>query len=987
MRDEEEVSRTNGGVAWLAWWGFVLAAACGGAPGLSSDADSDDGDGDGGGDALLVNPGSFPTDPKSGDLAWVVSTPGAEGPVSVAVDPQGNIFVVATQTGAVSLGSVHVPPPTSGNGLLVLKLRPDGIPIWGRSVMSAPTIHARSVAVTPAGDVVIGGDLETGPSYDTEDGFVVALDGDDGATRWSKALASSWEDRVAGIAVGPDAKSVTSIYVYGKLSEAAEIDGQAFPAGAYLLRYDESGTLRWAQSFPRLDPGYVGSLALDPQRGPVITGTFSGDLTLGDQVLTAEHDGNWSRDVVVAGFAPDRQLRFARQIFSDSVAWSYNVAVAPRGDVYVASDTGGSEAIVDDHLISTVDSTRHLFLLRLTPEGGYASATVIRGREDADLFDVATDAAGVTYLLGTCRGQVDVQPEITCAGQGSIIVAHDANNEYQWATYVTPAQLEAIAPAPGNRLIVAGRALSPTIDFGGVQLSTQQLFIAALAGGSARLPSPLPAAPTISSVQLGGANDRELRQGGTGTLVIQGTGLDRVTKARLGDFDVHVPAGAGTAGALYLPVTIPHGQAPGWLGLTLGNAGGSTQTANAVLVTPVVVSPLGSDNGRGTFTSPLRLCTPNLELRYGDVLLLRDGIHTCNNIIDVRRGVSIRGEGESAAFIRGTAVGESGAFGGFKVLAGSLGTSTIERVTIESVRSEFAYAIWGSSGVRLAVTDVDILGSGYVGNGISVSDGAVATVTRYRYQRSGIALLIADGHVDASEVEVSVADQGVRMLAGTLNLADSFISSYLPAVEVSSLSDLYWTRKVTIARTTLRSGLVLQNAQVTIIDSTIDSSSSGFVGVDQEAGALTLTNSFVRGFSDACIRTEPRYDEVYDHLRMANLTLDHAELTCGRGVDYDTRGGGHFSLRHSRVRATAGAAVTVGGEFTAVDLGTAASPGDNQLESAPGSPALRDGRHEAGAAVDAHGTTLNGVTFDGDVLGPVNVSGAYRLDGPNTIRF
>jgi outer membrane protein assembly factor BamB len=199
MRDEEEVSRAGGGVAWLAWWGLVLAAACGGDPESASDASSDDS-----GDALRVAPGSLPADPKGGELAWVVSAPGAEGPMSVAVDPQGNIFVVATQTGAVSLDSVYVPPPTSGNGLLALKLSPGGKPIWGRSIMSAPTIHARSMAVTPAGAVVIGGSLKTGPSYGDEDGFVIALDGEDGATRWSKALASSWEDRVAGIAVGPD---------------------------------------------------------------------------------------------------------------------------------------------------------------------------------------------------------------------------------------------------------------------------------------------------------------------------------------------------------------------------------------------------------------------------------------------------------------------------------------------------------------------------------------------------------------------------------------------------------------------------------------------------------------------------------------------------------------------------------------------------------------------------------------------------------------
>ncbi len=105
---------------------------------------------------------------------------------------------------------------------------------------------------------MIGGSIRlTDPSDGAQDGIsVIALDGDDGAMRWSKTLASSGrDDRVDGIAVGPDTENATAIYVYGELARSTVIDGQTNPAGAYLLRYDESGTRRWAQSFPRLDPG------------------------------------------------------------------------------------------------------------------------------------------------------------------------------------------------------------------------------------------------------------------------------------------------------------------------------------------------------------------------------------------------------------------------------------------------------------------------------------------------------------------------------------------------------------------------------------------------------------------------------------------------------------------------------------------------------------------------------------------------------------
>ncbi len=869
------MKREAGKTRWVAGMVLVLAAACGGGPtdpGSDPSPDPGGGGGDGGGgDPPPAHPGPFPSDPRGGEFAWVVSAPGAVDPVSVAVDGEGSIFVVATQTGAVKLGSVSLPAPSGGKALLALKLTPEGKAIWGRSVATALDIRAQALAITPAGDAVIGGKLRTGASAGTEDAFVRVLDGDDGETIWHAPLASSSSDHVAGVAVGADGAGATAIYVYGKLGSSGTIGDHPFPAGAYLLRYAGDGTLRWTESFPRLDPGLGGSLALDPQRGPVITGVFHGELLLGDQlVLTAEHVGE-SEDAVVAGFTADGQLRFARQLFATSHTspW-HNVAVAPGGDIYVASDTSGSEIVVDDHVIPTPDSIHHLFLLRLTPEGRYASSAVIAGRQSEASHQVATDDAGAAYLLGSCSGQVDVQPEITCTGQGGrIIVSYDAANEYRWATYVTPAWVDAIAPVPGkeapsgevfpsNRLVVAGRALSGKTDFGGVKLPTHQLFIAALASGPARPPVKLPAAPTISSVQLDGTGDREIRHGGTAVLVIRGAGLDEVTRARLGDLDVHVPAGAGTDVELRLPVWIPPGHAPGWLGLVLGNAGGSAQVADAVRVTPVVVSPTASGIGRGTFASPMPLCGPDwLQLlRYGDELRLRDGVHVCDDLVLVRRGVNIRGESRTGTIVRGVD-SMGGGFRGFGVTPGRFGATAIEDLTIDDVDPS-AHAITAGTGRRISVRDVDV--RGVAAGGIRIN-GGVATLTRYRYlQSTGRALEINGGSVDASQVEVGGASDGVWIHRGTLR---------------------------------------------------------------------------VRGSRVAAART----------------------------------------------------AVSLSGELAAADLGTAASPGGNVLESGPGFPALEDGRTEAGVAVDARGTTLNRMSFSGDVLGPADKSGAYRIAGPNTIRF
>jgi len=268
----------------------------------------------------------FPTDPQGGEFAWVVSTDGAGDTVSVAVDAMGNIVVAAHQTGEVTLDSVHVPRPSGDGAVLVLKLTANGKAIWAHSFDGRPRIDPRSVATTPSGDVVVGATFQGNapvpfPPLGQDDGFIAVLDGSTGEVRWSSELASGWDDSVAGVGAGLDATGNEAIYVYGQLGNATTIAGQAVPAGAALLRYDLDGTLRWVQSFPNVNSGFNQTLAVDPARGPVITGNFGGDLVLGDQVLP-------SGGSVVAGFDPDGHVRFARQVLSSFPSFFHSVAAA-----------------------------------------------------------------------------------------------------------------------------------------------------------------------------------------------------------------------------------------------------------------------------------------------------------------------------------------------------------------------------------------------------------------------------------------------------------------------------------------------------------------------------------------------------------------------------------------------------------------------------------------------------------------------------------
>ena len=977
------------------------------------------GSGSDGGGTSTGDPSPFPSDPAGGEFAWVVSSDGARGLVSVAADQDGNIVVAATQTGEVVLGSLHLATPHD-QALLVLKLTSDGTPVWARSFPVAGSVTANGITATSEGDVVIGGQfyggaLQVGDQQMTAvglgDGFVIALDGASGAPRWAAQLGSSsddvYPDLVASVAAGRDADGTEAIYAYGQLGGVYTIDdGVPFPFSfttAFLIRYDRDGTQRWAKSFRDMDGGLPHTLALDPHRGPVITGYASSTLTFGDQV--ADHAS------VVVGLDFDGQVRFARSITSDFQSFSGNLGVASGGDVYFASEFQGTPLVVDDQFVTVIPvdldllaSPFDLFLLRFTSGGRVAFSRMIRSPRSASSIAVVNDAAGASYLLGTCDGEIDVQPEIQCdatIGGGKIVVSHDAGNAYRWATFAQPVDAD-LAAAPGSRLVMAGVALAPEVNFGGIRVPTHSLFIASLGAGPARIPSPLPTAPTISRVALDGASDMQIRQGGAGTLVVAGTALDQVTAARLGALDIHVPAHTATATELRLPVTIPHGHTAGPLTLTLSNASGSALLSGVVTVTPIVVGPTGSTVGRGTFSSPLPLCNAMAtDVSYGDVVQLLDGTYGCREAFFVPVGVVIRGTSEAGTVLQGVGLALDPALG-----PDPFGTTVIENLTIDgasisslgatlTVADVTIHQDPGSNpfsaslslqGGHLAATNIDIDGGGI---GIEVTGNGSATVDGYRFLGGhGTAIDVAFSQLDARHVTVD-ASVGIILEDGTLALADSEISTGGVALDAGDENTPAGTRTVTLMNTRLRSTSVAiteVTTQLTVTDCTLErgpEAVGGIVdGIRVFGGTLTFTRTVLRGFEAAgfALWDAPPF------VTAPNITLDQVDIEVGdtgiEEIEYQDHG--HLSVRNSHVNGQRRGFSLLGG-FATVDLGTADSPGNNQIETASGGLSFEDWGDSG--VVDAHGTTLNGTSYDGDVQGPASVAGAYTLHGSDTIRF
>jgi PKD repeat protein len=227
---------------------------------------------------------------------------------AVAVDSRGDVFVTGAFQRDVDFGGGVLTSRFAGLDVFVAKYAgADGRHVWSTSFWNYGDDIAYGAAVDGNGDVIIGGffgsriDFGTGQMVGpaANNGFVTKLRGSDGKATWARALASSGNSRVYGLAV----ESGGDVLATGFFEGTADLGtGPLVAQGisdTFVARYAGSnGAHVWSRSFPNdgTDTGYGIALAGGTA---AITGHFRGSINFGDGALASAGRS----DVFVAALA------------------------------------------------------------------------------------------------------------------------------------------------------------------------------------------------------------------------------------------------------------------------------------------------------------------------------------------------------------------------------------------------------------------------------------------------------------------------------------------------------------------------------------------------------------------------------------------------------------------------------------------------------------------------------------------------------------
>jgi hypothetical protein len=489
-------------------------------------------------------------------------------------------------------------------------------------------------------------------------------------------------------------------------------------------------------------------------------------------------------------------------------------------------------------------------------------------------------------------------------------------------------------------------------------------------------------APAVSTVLVDGIATREVRQGSTSELTLQGQHLDLVRYVQVGALTAAVVARSETA--VRATLAVPHGFAPGAVSLVV-TADAVTTVPDVLTVTPVVVAEGGRDDGRGTFDAPLRLCAPLLPgmLGAGDTLQLEAGTHRCAGSVAIPPGVIVRGRGAAETIVRG----DTDPFAGL-VVAGAAGTTEVRDLTLIAGRDS-----------AVQVTSGDVIIDGVVvadsaGRGLTLASGAAATVSGFTYRGGATLAILIDAStaVTASGLRIDGCAVGVGVNHGTLDASDVAIRGcHEGVVGTGDAGPL--ARRVEIRATGLDVagtdiGVRLDGGLMILTDPVIDATGAAApaIGVRHRGGDMTLTGGRVTGWP---VAVELGFDVGIASL-VVNASISGAELSGETAI----RQTGNIVPTRVRVRQTratgslAAVLITGAAPDSTLDLGTAAEPGGNAL-TCERCVALDDTRAAVGAAIDMHGSTLNGLTFDASesLTGPATALPYYRIRVANALRF
>jgi len=349
----------------------------------------------------------------NGNVRWLkkLNTTGYMGNLKLAAHPSGGLAIAGYFYTDVSVQYSPLTLTSAGQSDgFAFKLSPDnGNVIWGKSIGGASNDAAWAVAISPSGDVTLGGYFqgtlldENGATSHTSaggnDAFVTKLSAANGTRLWTKRIGGPSWDYLYGLA----ADSSGNVYATGNFQGSASIDATSVTlvsAGgqdAFIVKLANSdGSLAWQKRIGGTSWDSAVAVATDSVGNPVVIGTIDGNATDGNDGIAL--NGAGYQDGFVFKLSPtDGSVTWGTRLGGASYDNASALAIDPADNILVGGYFQGTMTAINGGTPVTSKGSNDGYLAKFSSTGTALLLQPIGG-ENYDYINTLGTANSRVYL-------------------------------------------------------------------------------------------------------------------------------------------------------------------------------------------------------------------------------------------------------------------------------------------------------------------------------------------------------------------------------------------------------------------------------------------------------------------------------------------------------------------------------------------------------------------------------------------------------------
>jgi hypothetical protein len=334
--------------------------------------------------------------------------------IGVTLDSQANCYVTGWFDGTNDFGGVILTNDSGGGqDIFVAKYNSSGALQWAQRAggSSANRDAGRGIGVDTNGNVYVTGgyygpanfgsiNLPASPSQD----FFLAKYNNAGTVQWVQQGVGGQDVYGTGLAVDGAGNSYALVFAnngdtitFGSANITTPSDFDAnFDASTILVKYDNTGMVKWAQVMGGYGETYATKVAVDAAGNVYVRGGFTSTLTIGTSNLVVSTGS--TENMFLAKFNNSGALIWVQQPTGGNVGEG-GVAVDQAETVYVSGPFSTTMNFGSGISLANAGSF-DAFVAKYSSSGAIQWAQRAGGRNADDYWDIALDAQTNVYAAG-----------------------------------------------------------------------------------------------------------------------------------------------------------------------------------------------------------------------------------------------------------------------------------------------------------------------------------------------------------------------------------------------------------------------------------------------------------------------------------------------------------------------------------------------------------------------------------------------------------